>query len=157
MFNPIPFSKSFDPLGYAYTTCTYTSMYANLLESSGYLDSKEEDDLCPGLDFSRLRDPEAMRLFLSVCDNLLFDGSNNYNSDDEGYHLTRECFHVGHEEHDEGNQLGMPREANTPALAPHARDPREQGVAQTPMGSHITHLKQLCELHAKLGEVGTIA
>jgi hypothetical protein len=98
-----------------------------------------------------------MRLFLSVCDNLLFDGSNNYNSDDEGYHLTRECFHVGHEEHDEGNQLGMPREANTPALAPHARDPREQGVAQTPMGSHITHLKQLCELHAKLGEVGTIA
>jgi hypothetical protein len=83
-------------------------MYADLPEPSRYLDSKEEDGLGPGLDFSRLHDLEAMQHFLSMCDNLLFDGFNYYNSNDEGYDPTWECFHVGHEEHDEGNQLGMP-------------------------------------------------
>jgi hypothetical protein len=32
------------------------------------------------------------------------------------------------------NQLSMPWEANTLAPAPHAREPKEQGVAQTPQG-----------------------
>jgi hypothetical protein len=119
---------------------------------SGCLDSEEENCPGPSLDFSGLHDPEAMLQFLFACDNLLSDGSNDYNFDEEGYNPTQECFHAGHEEHDEGNQLGMPREANAPAPPPHARDPREQGAAQTPAGSHIAYLGQLRELHAKLGE-----
>jgi hypothetical protein len=110
------------------------------------LDSEEEDGPGPGLDFSGLHDPEAMLQFLFACDDLLFDGSNDYNSDKEGYDPTRECFHVGHEEHGEGNHLGMPWEDNAPAPPLHA------GVAQTPAGSHIAHLEQLRELHTKIGE-----
>jgi hypothetical protein len=37
---------------------------------------------------------------------------------------------MGHEEHDEGNQLDMSQEDNAPP--PHTREPREQGEAQTP-------------------------
>jgi hypothetical protein len=123
-------------------------MYANLPFPLGCLDSKEEDDSGRDLDFTGLRDPEAMQHFLFACDDLLFDGSNDYNSADEGYDPTRECFRAGHEEHDKGNYLGMPRRP-TP---PHVAEPREQGVAQTFDGSHIAHLEQLHKLHAKLGE-----
>lgn len=87
-----------------------------ILEHVGY---EAEDDLDLSLDFSRLHDPRAMRQFLTTCDYYISEGSNDYNSNDEGYDPTWECFHVGHEEHDEGNQRGMPQEANTPALAPH--------------------------------------
>lgn len=52
------------------------------------MDSEEEDDMDPGLDFSRLHDPDSMRHFLSVCDYYLSDGSNDYNFDDEGYNPT---------------------------------------------------------------------
>jgi hypothetical protein len=95
-----------------------------------------------------------MRHFLSACDYYLSDSSNDYSSDDEGYDSTRECFHIEHEEHGEGNQLGLPREANAPApaLAPHVGNPREQGAVQIPAGSQIAQLEQLRELHAKLGE-----
>lgn len=62
------------------------------------------------------------------------DGSNDYNSDDEGYDLTRECFHIEHKEHGEGNQLSMPREANAPPPTPHAGELREHGANQTPRG-----------------------
>jgi hypothetical protein len=83
--SPIPFQMSFDPPGYPNTTSTYTSMYADLPEPSKYLYSKEEDGLGPGLDLSGLLDPRAMRHFLSACNSLLFDGSNGYSSNDEGY------------------------------------------------------------------------
>jgi hypothetical protein len=123
-------------------------------QNSEYVGSEANDDLGPGLDFSGLRDPGAMRHFLSACDYYLSDSSNDYSSDDGGYDPTRECFHIEHEEHGEGNQLGLPREANTPspAPAPHAGNPREQGAVQIPAGSQIAHLEQLRELHAKLGE-----
>jgi hypothetical protein len=121
VFNPILFLASFD-------TSAFTNMYANLPFHSGCLDSEEEDGPGLGLDFSRLRDPEAMLQFLFACDDLLSDGSNDYNSNEEGYDSTLECFHAGHEEHDEGNQLDMPRE-NAPAPPPHAGEPREQGAA----------------------------
>jgi hypothetical protein len=52
------------------------------------VDSEEEDDMDPGLDFSRLHDPDSMWHFLSSCDYYLSDGSNNYNFDDEGYNPT---------------------------------------------------------------------
>jgi hypothetical protein len=63
-------------------------MYVDLPFRSECLDSEEEDGLGPGLDFSRLRDPEAMLQFLFACDGLLFDGSNDYNSDEECYDPT---------------------------------------------------------------------
>jgi hypothetical protein len=156
---------SFDPPGYPFSTSTYTSTYDELpshhlrstldllamspiLEHVGY---EAEDDLDLSLDFSRLHDPRAMRQFLTTCDYYISEGSNDYNSNDEGYDLTWECFHTKHEEHREGNQLGMPRYANAPTPAPHAGEPRERGVVQTHEGSQIAHLKQLRKLHAKLG------
>ena len=61
-----------------------------------HTDSSEEDEAWAGADFSRFRDPKAMRRFLAASD-YCFGYSD---SDDEGtYDPTRECFHVG---------LGMP-------------------------------------------------
>jgi hypothetical protein len=40
--------------------------------NSNYVGSEAEDDLGPGLDFSRLRDPKAMRHFLFACVKALF-------------------------------------------------------------------------------------
>jgi hypothetical protein len=126
VFNHIPFQPRFD-------TSAFTSMYADLPFPSGCLDS-EEDGSGPGRDFSELRDPEAMLHLPFACDKLLSDGSNNYNTNEEGHDPTRECFHAGHEEHDERNQLGMPWEDDAPP--PHTGEPREQGDAQTPRESH---------------------
>lgn len=56
--------------------------------TSEHADSREEDDIDHGLDFFGIHDPRAMRHFLSACDYYLFDGSNNYSSDDEGYDPT---------------------------------------------------------------------
>lgn len=77
MFNYIPFQVSFN-------ISTYTSMYVDLPFPLGSLDSEEKDGPGPSLDFSGLRDPEAMRHFLFACDNLLSDDSNDYSSDDAG-------------------------------------------------------------------------
>jgi hypothetical protein len=84
VFNPIPFQASFD-------TSAFTSMYVDLPVPSVCLDFEVEDDM----DFSGLRDPKAMLQFLFACDDLLSDGANDYNSDEEGYNLTRECFSCG--------------------------------------------------------------
>jgi hypothetical protein len=133
---------SFDPLGYPSSISTYTSTYTELLghhmwstldllatsPTSEHVGSKAEDDLDPGLDFSRLYDPGAMQHFLSVCDCYLSDGSNNYISDDDGYDSTRECFHGEHDERGGENQLGMPKDSNSPTPAPHAKEPRECDV-----------------------------
>jgi hypothetical protein len=74
---PHPFQASFD-------TSAFTNMYVDLPFRSECLDSEEEDGPGPGLDFSGLRGPEAMLQFLFACDDLLFNGSNDYNSDEEG-------------------------------------------------------------------------
>lgn len=157
---------SFDPLGYPSSVSTYMSTYVELpghhlrstldllaaSSTSEHVSSEVEDDLDPGLDFSGLRDLRAMRHFLFSCDYYLSNGSNDYSSDDEGYDLTRECFHTEHEEHSGGNQLGMPKDANAPASAPHAGEPREWHAVQSPLGTQSVHLEQLHELHAKLEE-----
>ena len=67
------------------------------LDLSTHADSSEEDEAWPGVDFSGLHDPGAMRQFLAASDYCF----GHSDSDDEGtYDPTRECFHIG---------LGMPR------------------------------------------------
>jgi hypothetical protein len=69
-------------------------MYTDLPFHSGCLDSEEEDGLGPSLDFSGLRDPEAMLQFLFACDDLLSNGFDDY-SFDKGYNPTRSAFTRG--------------------------------------------------------------
>jgi hypothetical protein len=111
VFNPIPIQPSFN-------TSAFTSMYANLPFPSGCLHLEEKDGPGPGLDLSGLCDHEAMLQFLFACNELLFDGSDDYSTNEEGYNPSRECFHAEHKEHDEGNQLNMPREDNAPPHTP---------------------------------------
>jgi hypothetical protein len=133
VFNPILFQPSFD-------TTAFTIMYVDLPFPSWCLEFEEEDNLGLGLDFSGLHDPEALLQFLFTCNELLSDGPDNYNTDEKAYDPTRECFHIWHKEHDEGNQLGMPREDNAPP--PQTEEPREQGDAHTLPGvSHMAHLE----------------
>jgi hypothetical protein len=97
--------------------------------------SEEEDDPDISWDFSGLRDPGAMRDFMSACDHCLSGCSDDGHSlDDEGCDPTHECFHIDQEDHDGENHLGMP--GNDGALAPASRVeiPRELAVAQVPTG-----------------------
>jgi hypothetical protein len=142
MSHSFPFRMSNVATGYSSSIGTHVSAYIELLghhlwstldllattPTSEHGDSEEEDDMDPDLDFFGLCDPDSMWHFLSVCDYYLFDVSNDYNFDDEGYDPTRECFYAKHEEHEGENQLGMPRNDNTPAPAPHIEGPRERDV-----------------------------
>ena len=57
-----------------------------------HADSSEEDEAWVGADFSGLRDPQAMRLFLAASDYYF----GYFDSNNEGaYNPTRECFHIG--------------------------------------------------------------
>jgi hypothetical protein len=76
---------------------------------------------------------------------MLSESLEGYNSGDEGYDPTRECFHMDPEIPEEGDHLGMPREGDQPP-------PRDPDGAQTRLGSHVAHHEQLRELHNKLGE-----
>ena len=97
------------PFGLKNAAASYTYAYAAAhegpsercqrfgLDLSTHADSSDEDEAWPGVDFSGLHDPGALRQFLAAS-NYCFGYSD---SDDEGtYDPTRECFHVG---------LGMPR------------------------------------------------
>ena len=97
------------PFGLRNATTSYAYAYAAAdkdpperrqrftLDLGTHADSSEEDEAWPGVDFSGLHDPGAMRRFLAASD-YCFGYSD---SDNEGtYDPTRECFHVG---------LGMPR------------------------------------------------
>jgi hypothetical protein len=115
--------------------------------------SEEEDDSDFSWDFSRLRDPSAMRDFISACDHCLSGYSNDDHSlDDEGYDPTRECFHINQGDHDEDNHLGMPRNDDAPVLASRVEIPRELAVARIPVGGQGMQLEQLREMQAKLDE-----
>jgi hypothetical protein len=66
--------------------------------------SEEEDDPDSGWDFSGLRDPSAMRDFMTACDYCLSGCSDDGHSlDDEGCGPSRECFHVDLGGRNEGN------------------------------------------------------
>lgn len=57
----------------------------DLLETNPTLehaDLEEGDDLDPDQDFSGLHDPRSLRHILSTCEYYLYNGSNDYNSDD---------------------------------------------------------------------------
>jgi hypothetical protein len=87
------------------------------------------------LDFSGLRDPSAMRDFMSACDYCLSGYSDDDHSlGDEGYDPSRECFHVDQGDHNEDNHLGMWGDDNTPVLVSHVEIPRELAVVPVPAG-----------------------
>ena len=112
-----------------------------------------KDDPNFGWDFSGLRDPSAMRDFMSACDYCLSSCSNDGHSlGDEGYDPSRECFHIDQEDHGEDDRLGMPENDDAPAPASHVEIPRELAVVRVPAGGQDTQLKQLREMQAKLDE-----
>jgi hypothetical protein len=123
------------------------------VSTSGPAGSEEEDDPDVSWDFSGLRDPSAMRDFMSTCDHCLSGCSDDGHSlDDEGCDPTHECYHIGQEDHDGENHLGMPGSDGALAPASRVEIPRELAVVQVPAGGQDTQLEQLCEMQAKLDE-----
>jgi hypothetical protein len=144
VFHPVPFRFSFDPPRDPTSVSAFVRAYPNLpgyhmwstwdrltaAPTSEPTSSEEEDDPDFSWIFSGLRDPSAMRDFMSACDHCLSGCSDDGHSlDDEGYDPTRECFHIDQEDHDGDNHLSMP--GNDGALAPASRVeiPRELAVA----------------------------
>jgi hypothetical protein len=109
VFHPVPFRFSFDPPSDPTSANAFARAYPDLtgyhmwstwdlltaVSTSGPAGSEEEDDPDFSWDFSRLRDPSAMRDFISACDHCLSGCSDDgHNLDDGGYDPTRECFHI---------------------------------------------------------------
>jgi hypothetical protein len=132
--HPVPFRFSFDPPSDPTLASAFARAYLDLpryhmwstwdlltaASTSGPAGSEEEDDPDFSWDFSGLRDPSAMRDFMSACDHCLsgyFD--DDHNLDDEGYDPSRECFHIYQGDHHEDNHLGMLE--NDDALVPASR------------------------------------
>ena len=131
-------------LDFSTTTSTHT-----------HTDSSKEEETWARVNFSGLRDPEAMRRFLAASD-YCFGYSD---SDDEGtYDPTRECFHIG---------LGMPG-ASIESEGAGNRSPLRQGAGDatpplvelraarnmnaTPEELRRLDLEQLHELQAKVDQ-----
>jgi hypothetical protein len=167
VFHPVPFRFSFDPPSDPTSASTFARAYPDLLgyhmwstwdlltvaSTSGPAGSKEEGEPDFSWDFSKLRDPRALRDFVSACDHCLSGYSNDgHNLDDEGYDPTRECFHIDQEDHNKDNHLGMPRNNDAPAPASRVEIPRELAEARAPTGGHNMQLEQLREMQAKLDE-----
>jgi hypothetical protein len=115
--------------------------------------SEEEDNPESGWDFSGLRDPGAMRDFMTTCDYCLSGCSDDGHSlDDEGCGPSRECFHVDLGDRDEGNHLGMPEDNDPPGPASRVDIPRELAVVLVPAGGQDTQLKQIREMQARLDD-----
>jgi hypothetical protein len=167
VFHPVPFRFSFDPPSDPASVSAFVRAYHDLpgyhmwstwdrltvVSISGPTGSEEKDDPDVSWDFSGLRDPGAMRDFMSACDHCLSGCSDDGHSfDDEGCDPTRECYHIDQEDHDGENHLGML--GNDVALAPASRVeiPRELAVAQVPTGGQGSQLEQLREMQAKLDE-----
>jgi hypothetical protein len=105
------------------------------VSTSGPAGSEEDDDSDFGWDFSGLRDPSAMRDFMSACDYCLFGCSDDDHSlGDEGCDPSRECFHIDQGDHDEDNHLGMPQDDNAPMPVSRVDIPRELAVVPVPAG-----------------------
>jgi hypothetical protein len=167
VFHPVPFRFSFDPPSDPASVSAFARAYPDLpgyhmwstwdrltnVSTSGPTGSEEEDDPDFGWDFSGLRDPSAIRDFMSACDYCHSGCSDDdHNLDDEGYGPSRECFHIDQGDHDEDNHLGMSEDDDTPMPAPRVEIPRELAVVQVPAGGQDTQLEQLREMQAKLDE-----
>jgi hypothetical protein len=149
VFHPIPFRFSFDPPSDPTSVSVFVRAYPDLLgyhvwstwdqlttvSTSRPTGSEEEDDPDVSWDFSGLRDPGAMRDFMSACDHCLSGCSDNGHSlDDEGCDPTRECYHIDQEDHDGENHLSMPGSDGALAPASRVEIPRELAMVQVPTG-----------------------
>jgi hypothetical protein len=167
VFHPVPFRFSFDPPCNPALVSAFVKAYPNLLgyhmwsswdrlttvSTYGPPGSKEEDDPDSGWDFSGLRDPGAMRDFMTACDYCLSGCSDDGHSlDDEGCGPSRECFHVDLGDRDEGNHLGMPEDNDPPGSASRVDIPRELAVVPVLAGGQDTQLEQIHEMQARLDE-----
>jgi hypothetical protein len=167
VFHPVPFRFSFDPPSDPASVSAFARAYLDLLgyhmwstwdrlmavSTSGPAGSEEEDDPDFSWDFSGLRDPSAMRDFMSACDYYLSGYSDvGHSLDDEGYDPSRECFHIDQGDHDEDNHLGMPGDDDAPVPAPRVEIPRELAVVRVLAGGQDPQLEQLREMQAKLNE-----
>jgi hypothetical protein len=167
IFHPVPFKFSFDPPSDPASVSAFARAYPDLpgyhmwsswyrltvVSTSGPVGSEEDDDPDFGWDFSGLHDPSAMRDFMSACDYCLSGCSDDDHSlDDEGYDLSRECFHIDQGDHGEDNHLGMPEDENAPVSTSRVDIPRELAVVPVPAGGQDTQLEQFREMQAKLDE-----
>jgi hypothetical protein len=167
VFHPVPFRFSFDPPSDPASVSAFARAYPDLpgyhmwstwdrliaVSTSGPAGSEEEDDPDFGWDFSGLRDPSAMRDFMSACDYCLSGYSDDGHSlDDEGYDPSRECFHIDQGDHDEYNHLSMPGDDDAPVPASRVEILRELAVVRVPAGGQDTQLEKLREMQAKLDE-----
>jgi hypothetical protein len=167
VFHPVPFRFSFDPPSDPTSVSAFVKAYSNLsgyhmwsswdrqtaISTYGPPGSEEEDEPDSSWDFSGLRDPSAMRDFMTACDYCLSVCSDDGHSlGDEGCGPSHECFHVDLGGHDEGNHLGMPEYDDPPRPASRVDILRELAVVPVPTGGQDTQLKQIHEMQAKLDE-----
>jgi hypothetical protein len=163
----VPFRFSFDPPSDPASVSAFVKAYPNLpgyhmwsswdrltvVSTYGPPVSEKEDDPDSGWDFSGLRDPSAMRDFMTACDYCLSGCSDDGHSlGVEGCGPSRECFHVDLGDRDEGNHLGMPEYDDPPGPASRVDILRELAVVPVPAGGQDTHLEQIREMQAKLDE-----
>jgi hypothetical protein len=167
VFHPVPFRFSFDPPSDPASISAFVKAYPNLpgyhmwsswdrlttVSTSGLAGSEKDDDSDFGWDFSGLRDPSAMRDFMSACDYCLSGCSDDDHSlGDKGCDLSHECFHVDQGDHGGDNHLSMPEDDNAPVPASRVDIPRELAVVPVLAGGQDTQLEQFREMQARLDE-----
>jgi hypothetical protein len=167
IFHPIPFRFFFDPPSDPASVSALARAYPDLpgypmrsswdrlttVSTSRPPGSEEEDDPDSGWDFFGLRDPSAMRDFMTACDYCLSGCSDDGRSlDDEGCGPSRECFHVDLGGRDEGNHLGMSEDDDPSGPASRVDIPQELAVVPVPAGGQDTQLEQIRKMQAKLDE-----
>jgi hypothetical protein len=144
-----------NPLGYR-----VQSPWDRLTDASTYGPSGSEEDDMPDFcwGFSGLRNPSAMRDFMTACDYCLSDCSDGSRSlDDEDCGPSRECFHVDLGGPSEGNHLGMSENGDLPRPVPHVDILRELAVVPVQAGGHDPQLEQIRGVQARLDEgAGTL-
>jgi hypothetical protein len=167
VFHPVPFRFSFNPPSDPASVSAFVKAYPNLpvyhmwsswdrltaVLTYRPLGSEEEDDPDSGWDFSGLRDPSAMRDFMTACDYCLSGCSDDGHSlDDKGCGPSRECFHVDLGGRDDGSHLDMPEDDDPPGHVSRVDIPRELAVVLVLAGGQDTQLEQICEMQAQLDE-----
>jgi hypothetical protein len=86
---------------------------------------------------------------MSACDHFLSSCSDDdHDLDDEGYGLSRECFHVDLGDHNEGNHLGMLEVDDPPGPSSRVDILRELAVVPVPAGGQDIQLEQIREMQA---------